>query len=73
MAQLSLSLFLFFILSFAPFCYSSSLAGAPTLYFTDIINGQNNKNSDTSKGQTANVHGAFVTVYGVNLGSAQGI
>lgn len=48
-------------------------ATGPLLYFSDIVNGQNKGNSDTSKGQTTGQHGAFVTLYGVNLGSTQGI
>lgn len=44
----------------------------PTLAFSDITRGKRTGNPDTSQGQTANVNGAIVTVYGQNIGSTQG-
>src|SRR5262249_12353750 len=49
----------------------SSLS-APVLYFTDLASGPRSGNGDTSRGQRANQDGALVTVWGANLGSAQG-
>ncbi len=42
--------------------------GGPLLLFTDLVNGPNTGNSDTSKG----AGGAIVTVWGRSLGSSQG-
>jgi len=47
-------------------------AGGPALLFTDLVTVPNTGNSDTSLGQTANQNGAYVTVWGMNLGSSQG-
>ena len=47
-------------------------AGGPVLLFTDLVTVSNTGNSDTSFGQTANQNGAYVTVWGMNLGSSQG-
>src|SRR5215813_2454400 len=49
----------------------SSLS-APVLYFTDLASGPRSGNGDTSRGQSAKRDGAVVTVWGANLGSAQG-
>src|SRR5262245_20369540 len=45
---------------------------SPVLYFTDLASGPRSGNGDTSRGQIANQDGALVTVWGENLGSAQG-
>jgi len=50
----------------------SSPTPSPVLYFTDLASGPRSGNGDTSKGQVANQDGALVTVWGANLGSAQG-
>lgn len=47
-------------------------AGGPVVLFTDLVTVPNTGNSDTSFGQTANQNGAYVTVWGMNLGSSQG-
>jgi hypothetical protein len=47
-------------------------AGGPALLFTDLAIATNTGNSDTSHGQTADQDGAYVTVWGKNLGSSQG-
>ena len=44
----------------------------PALRFTDLTRGNRTGNGDTSKGLVANQHGAIVTVWGENLGDAQG-
>src|SRR5215831_10555157 len=49
----------------------SSLS-APVLHFTDLASGPRSGNGDTSRGQSANRNGALVTVWGANLGNAQG-
>jgi hypothetical protein len=46
--------------------------GSPRLFFSDLESGPKTGNSDTSKGQTANVDGALVSVWGDFLGSSQG-
>jgi uncharacterized protein (TIGR03437 family) len=46
--------------------------GGPVVFFSDLANGPRSGNSDTSRGQTAGEDGAFVTVWGKNLGDAQG-
>lgn len=45
-----------------------SAARPPALICTDLVSGPRANNSDTSFGQTANVDGAYVTLYGFNLG-----
>jgi len=47
-------------------------AGSPQLAFSDLLTGPRSGNPDTSKGQTAGVDGAIITVWGYNLGSSQG-
>lgn len=44
----------------------------PALAFTDLVRGPRTGNADTSQGQTANVNGAIVSVFGENLGTSQG-
>lgn len=46
--------------------------GGPVLFFSDLANGPRSGNGDTSRGQTAGEDGAFVTVWGKNLGDSQG-
>lgn len=46
--------------------------GGPVLFFSDLANGPRTGNGDTSLGQRAGVDGAIVTVWGKNLGAAQG-
>jgi hypothetical protein len=45
--------------------------GGPVLFFSDLVTAPRSGNSDTSRGQTANEDGAFVTVWGKNLGDSQ--
>ena len=47
-------------------------AVGPTLDFTDLSQAPRSGNADTAFGQTANVDGAYVTVWGQHLGSSQG-
>ncbi len=51
---------------------SASAATPPVLAFTDLVSGPRSGNVDTSHGQTSGVDGAFVTVWGYNLGTSQG-
>jgi hypothetical protein len=51
---------------------SAPQRGDPYLAFSDLTSGPRTGNSDTSAGQNANEDGAFVTVWGMNLGTAQG-
>jgi hypothetical protein len=44
----------------------------PRLCFSDLDSGPRLNNSDTSMGQTPNAHGAWVSIYGTNLGATQG-
>jgi len=46
-------------------------AGGPVLLFSDLVTVPNTGNSDTTYG-AANQNGAYVTVWGMNLGSSQG-
>lgn len=46
--------------------------GSPCVDFIDLTQGPATGNPDTSFGQTANVDGAYVTVWGQNLGTTQG-
>ena len=46
--------------------------GGPVLFFSDLVNGPRAGNSDTSKGQSAGQDGAFITIWGKNLGPSQG-
>jgi len=48
------------------------LSADPVLCFSDITSGPRTGNSDTSQGQSAGQDGAIVTVWGKNLGDAQG-
>jgi uncharacterized protein (TIGR03437 family) len=54
-------------------CYprASATAAAPVLFFTDITSGPKSGNPDTSGGRSGQ-DGAIVTLWGRNLGSAQG-
>ncbi len=44
----------------------------PALFFSDLTSGPKTGNSDISLGQTANQHGAIVTVWGNKLGTTPG-
>src|SRR5215470_18124880 len=57
------------LLVLCPLCAD---AATPCLAFTDLAQGPRSGNVDTSRGQTANVNGTIVTVWGYNLGSSQG-
>jgi hypothetical protein len=46
--------------------------GGPAIFFTDLASGPRKGNTDTSKGQTAGVDGAYVSIWGKNLGATQG-
>ena len=50
---------------------STTAAGDPLLYFSDITSGPKSGNSDTSDGRSG-LDGAIVTLWGRNLGGAQG-
>ncbi len=50
---------------------STAVAGDPLLYFSDITSGPKSGNSDTSVGRSG-LDGAIVTLWGRNLGGAQG-
>jgi len=50
---------------------ASGIAAAPVLFFSDITSGPKSGNSDTSGGRSGQ-DGAIVTLWGRNLGSAQG-
>ena len=63
---------LFSIILPAIFSISLYAADKPILCFSDIVGGPKTGNSDVSLGQTANQHGAIVTIWGKNLGSTQG-
>jgi len=51
--------------------WASATAAAPVLFFTDITSGPKSGNPDTS-GERSGQDGAIVTLWGRNLGSAQG-
>ncbi len=51
--------------------WASATAAAPVLFFTDITSGPKSGNPDTSGGRSGQ-DGAIVTLWGRNLGSAQG-
>ena len=57
------------LLVLCPLCAD---AATPCLAFTDLAQGPRSGHVDTSRGQTANVNGTIVTVWGYNLGSSQG-
>jgi uncharacterized repeat protein (TIGR02543 family) len=56
----------------AMFIATNAASGTPVLFFTDLVNSPRTGNSDTSHGQAAGQDGAIVTVWGKNLGRAQG-
>ncbi len=70
-------LFIGFIFSFlvaltSLFFVSPAHAAASVLNFSDLTSGPKAGNTDTAGGLDASQHGAIVTVWGNNLGSAQG-
>jgi hypothetical protein len=62
------------MLSLTAACFLSAIPAAadPVLCFSDITSGPRSGNSDTSQGQPAGQDGAIVTIWGNNLGDAQG-
>jgi hypothetical protein len=52
--------------------YQLRLLPPPVLLFSDLPNGPNTGNTDTSQGQPSGVNGAIVSLWGQNLGTSQG-
>ena len=64
--------YLLIIFSIAYFLPQSIAFGKPVLFFSDLDSGPATGNGDISLGQTANVNGALVSIWGKNLGDLQG-